>query len=58
MSGGHDVLALKEDDVAKFLACGAHLGSSNLDFQMEHYTYKRKNDGKIDIRMDVTNVRI
>jgi len=45
MSGGHDVLALKEDDVAKFLACGAHLGSSNLDFQMEHYTYKRKNDG-------------
>lgn len=45
MSGGLDVLGLKEDDVVKFLACGTHLGSTNLDFQMEQYVYKRKSDG-------------
>jgi len=45
MSGGHSVLALKQDDVAKFLACQTHLGSNNLDFQMEQYIYKRRSDG-------------
>lgn len=45
MSGGLDVLALKEDDVQKFLACGTHLGSTNSDFQMESYVFKRKPDG-------------
>jgi len=45
MSGGLSNLALREDDVTKFLACSAHLGSSNLDFQMEQYVYKRKPDG-------------
>lgn len=45
MSGNLDVLALKEDDVTKFLACGTHLGSTNTDFQMEQYVYKRKPDG-------------
>lgn len=54
MSGGHDVLALKEDDVSKFLACGVHLGSTNLDFQMEHYTYKRKPDGVYIINLRKT----
>jgi len=27
------------------LACGAHLGTKNLDYQMESYVYKRKPDG-------------
>jgi len=45
MSGGLDVLNLKEDDVKKFLSSGTHLGSSNLDFQMEQYVFKRKSDG-------------
>jgi small subunit ribosomal protein SAe len=45
MSGGLDVLALKEEDVTKFLACGTHLGATNTDFQMEQYCYKRKADG-------------
>ncbi|CAD5124475.1 unnamed protein product [Dimorphilus gyrociliatus] len=44
MSGGLDVLNLKEDDVTKFLASGAHLGTTNVDFQMEQYIYKRKTD--------------
>lgn len=46
MSGGLDVLQMKEEDVLKFLAAGTHLGGTNLDFQMEHYVYKRKSDGK------------
>jgi len=45
MSGGLGVLALKQDDVAKFLACSTHIGSNNLDFQMEQYVYKRRADG-------------
>ena len=47
MSGGLDVLSLREDDVKKFLTCGTHLGATNLDFQMEQYVYKRKTDGMI-----------
>lgn len=46
MSGNLDVLQMKEDDVLKFLAAGTHLGGTNMDFQMEHYTYKRKSDGE------------
>jgi small subunit ribosomal protein SAe len=54
MSGGLDVLGLKEDDVVKFLACGTHLGSTNLDFQMEQYVYKRKSDGVYIINLKKT----
>lgn len=46
MSGGLDVLQMKEEDVLKFLAAGTHLGGTNLDFQMDQYVYKRKSDGK------------
>lgn len=46
MSGGLEVLQMKEEDVLKFLAAGTHLGGTNLDFQMEQYVYKRKSDGK------------
>lgn len=45
MSGGLDVLQMKEEDVLKFLAAGTHLGGTNLDFQMDQYVYKRKSDG-------------
>lgn len=45
MSGGIDALALKEEDVQKFLAASTHLGANNVDFQMEQYIYKRKADG-------------
>ena len=45
MSGGLEALALRESDVTKFLACGSHIGTGNLDFQMEQYVFKRKNDG-------------
>lgn len=45
MSGGYEVLSLKEDDVTKMLAAGTHLGTTNVDFQMEQYVYKRRADG-------------
>ncbi|XP_046627985.1 40S ribosomal protein SA isoform X1 [Neodiprion virginianus] len=45
MSGGLDALALKEDDVTKMLAACTHLGSDNVNFQMEQYVYKRRADG-------------
>lgn len=45
MSEGIEALQLKEDDVTKFLASGAHLGAQNADTHMESYVYKRKSDG-------------
>jgi len=54
MSGGLDALGLKEDDVVKFLACTTHLGSTNLDFQMEQYVFKRKSDGVYIINLKKT----
>lgn len=45
MSGGLDVLALKDDDVTKMLAATTHAGSENVNFQMEQYVYKRRADG-------------
>lgn len=52
MSGGLDFLAPREEDVIKFLACGTHLGTTNMDFQMKQYIFKRKPDGShiIDLR--------
>jgi len=47
MSGGLDVLGLKEDDVTKMLAATTHLGAENVNFQMEQYAYKRNSRGKL-----------
>ncbi|XP_047108445.1 40S ribosomal protein SA [Schistocerca piceifrons] len=45
MSGGLEVLSLKEDDVTKMLAAFTHIGTENVDYQMEQYVYKRRSDG-------------
>ena len=45
MSGGQEVLQLKEEDIVKFLTAGVHLGANNVDYQMQAYVYKRKLDG-------------
>uniref|UniRef100_A0A1B6CY39 Small ribosomal subunit protein uS2 n=1 Tax=Clastoptera arizonana TaxID=38151 RepID=A0A1B6CY39_9HEMI len=45
MSGGLDILSLKEEDVTKMLAASTHVGTDNINFQMEQYVYKRRNDG-------------
>lgn len=46
MSGGLSVMALEENDVTRFLAASTHLGSSNMNFQMEQYVFKRRQDGE------------
>jgi len=39
------VLNLKEDDVAKMLACQTHIGTKNIDVGMLPYIWKRRQDG-------------
>lgn len=40
--------------MVKFLASGTHLGSTNVDFQMEQYVFKRKPDGVYIINLHKT----
>jgi len=55
MSGGTDVLSLKEDDLLKMLAANVHLGSQQCDFQMLQYVYKaRHSDGVNVINLNKT----
>ena len=54
MSGGSDKLALKEDDVSKMLAATTHIGSTNTDFQMEQYVFKRRSDGKFHMTVELS----
>lgn len=54
MSGGLDALALKEEDITKFLGCSTHLGAQNVDYQMETYVFKRKPDGVYIINLRKT----
>lgn len=52
MSGGHDVLAMKDDDVTKMLAASVHVGekeedvTQNINHQMRQYVFKTKQDGE------------
>lgn len=48
------MLSLKEEDVTKFLACGAHQGSTNVDYQMMSYVFRRKPDGVYIINLKKT----
>lgn len=46
MSGGLDVLRLKEEDYIDMLAANTHLCADNFNFQMKQYAFKR--DGKLN----------
>ncbi|KAK0407037.1 hypothetical protein QR680_018964 [Steinernema hermaphroditum] len=54
MSAGNKNLALGEEDLMKLLACQAHIGSSNVDFQQEQYVYTRRQDGTYIINVKKT----
>lgn len=54
MSGGLQTLKLKENDVEKFLALNTHIGSTNLNHQMEQYVYSRKKNGVHIINLNKT----
>ena len=38
-------LSPKELDVQRMLACEVHIGTRNVDFQMERYVWRRRQDG-------------
>ncbi|KAF8771645.1 40S ribosomal protein SA like protein [Argiope bruennichi] len=54
MSGGISALSLQDDDVTKFLASSTHLGSTNLDYQMQQYVFRRRPDGVYLINLKKT----
>jgi len=45
MSEGLKALQLRKEDVKYFLAAHTHIGSTNVNFQMENYVYKKRSDG-------------
>merc|ERR1711971_1066405 len=47
-------LLYTEDDIQRMLACQVHLGTKNVDFQMEKYTFKRRPDGVYVIDLSKT----
>jgi len=47
-------LNAKEDDIQKLLACQAHIGSKNLEPNMERYIWNRRNDGVYIINLQKT----
>lgn len=48
------VLNLKADDLQKMLACKVHLGSNNLNIDMNRYIWKRRSDGVFIINLGKT----
>jgi len=52
MSSGKPILQPDEADMSKILAANAHLGSTNVNYQMQQYVYKRRPDGThiIDVK--------
>lgn len=54
MTSGYSTLQLKEDDVLKILAAQLHVGSKDVNYQMDTYVWKKKprNEGSsiINIR--------
>jgi len=54
MSQVPPVLSLREDDVKKMIACGVHLGNTNVDPAMVRYIYKRNQYGVHIINLQKT----
>ncbi|CAF2391660.1 unnamed protein product [Rotaria sp. Silwood2] len=54
MTSGYSILQLKEDDALKILAAQLHIGSKDVDYQMNTYVWKKKprNEGS-----SVINIR-
>jgi len=45
MSSGKPILQPDEADMSKILAANAHVGSTNVNYQMQQYVFKRRADG-------------
>lgn len=46
------IFSLSDEDAMKLIVCEAHIGTNSVDYQFEHYCWKRRNDGVyvIDIK--------
>jgi small subunit ribosomal protein SAe len=51
-------LSRKEKDFQMMLACSTHLGTKNVDFQMQPYVYKRRQDGVYILNLGKTYEKI
>ena len=47
-------LSQKEADIQMMLAAEVHLGTKNIDFQMERYVFKRRNDGMLFLSLSLS----
>jgi len=54
MSGGKNILQPDDQDISKLLSAQAHIGSTNVNYQMNQYIYKRRSDGTHIINMRKT----
>ncbi|CAJ0579060.1 unnamed protein product, partial [Mesorhabditis spiculigera] len=54
MSGGYECSSLAQDDVVRLLATYTHIGTTNVDHQMEQYIYARRADGTHIINLKQT----
>lgn len=54
MSGGIEALELKEDDIKLMIAAKVHLGSTNVNYQMQQYVYDRNDEGNHIIHLNKT----
>jgi len=45
MSGGMKILSMDDSDVTRFLNSNTHIGSTNVNYQMNQYVWKRRDDG-------------
>ncbi len=48
------MLSSKEQDIQMMLAAQVHLGTKNLNYQMDRYVYKRRTDGIYVINLEKT----
>merc|ERR1712098_657290 len=51
-------MGLEENDVTRFLAAATHIGANNVNFQMEQYLFKRRQDGVHIIHLRKTYEKI
>ena len=47
MSGGMKILQMEDVDMTRLLTATTHLGSTNVNYQMAQYVFKRRPDGEI-----------
>lgn len=58
MSGGLPILQPDENDISRLLNASTHIGSTNVNYQMQQYIYKRRADGVNIINLKKTHEKL